>query len=120
MNLSAGITFLMLSPLNCIVTTVKLCHVTGATAPTTPASRVVASALWFVTVAVYAAFTGNMVAILAVEKRTLPFSSLEEMVQQKDYTWGTEDGIVQMMVFQVRSDDWSIDPGHRSGDMSIL
>ncbi|KAI0208463.1 Glutamate receptor ionotropic, delta-1 [Lamellibrachia satsuma] len=72
----------------------------SATAPTTPASRVVASALWFVTVAVYAAFTGNMVAILAVEKRTLPFSSLEEMVQQKDYTWGTEDGIVQMMVFQ--------------------
>ena len=49
----------------------------------------------------YAAFTGNMVAILAVEKRVLPFTSLEEMVKQGDYMWGTEDGMVQMMVFQV-------------------
>lgn len=77
---------------------------TGVTPPATLASRLVASALCFVTVAVYAAFTGNMIAILAVEKRALPFSTLEEMVQQTDYTWGTEDGIVQMMVFQVGSE----------------
>jgi len=71
--------------------------------PATSAGRLVASSLSVVSVVLYAAFTGNMIAILAVEKRTLPFSSLEEMVQQMDYTWGTEDGITQLMLFQVGS-----------------
>ena len=78
-------------------------NVPGANPPATSAGRFVASSLSLVSVVVYAAYTSNMIAILAVEKRTLPFTTLEEMVQQTDYTWGTEDGITQMMLFQVGS-----------------
>ena len=47
-------------------------------------------------------FAGNLIAFLAVTKIPLPFETLAEMTSQSEYKYGVEDGIIQMMLFQVR------------------
>ena len=51
--------------------------------------------------AVVAVFVANLVAFLAVTETSLPFRTLQEMTSQSEYKYGVEDGIVQMMLFQV-------------------
>ena len=51
--------------------------------------------------AVVVVFVANLVAFLAVTETSLPFRTLQEMTSQSEYKYGVEDGIVQMMLFQV-------------------
>ncbi len=46
-------------------------------------------------------YTSNLIAFLAVDITSKPFDSLRELVEQDEYQYGVEDGIIQMMLFKV-------------------
>lgn len=52
-------------------------------------SRVLVACWWAVTVVVAAAYSGSLVAHLSLARPHLPFRSLEDVVKQQEYTWGT-------------------------------
>ncbi len=64
-------------------------------------SQILAGAWWLVAITLYAVYTSNLIAFLAVEITSKPFNSLRELVEQDEYQYGLEDGIVQMMLFKV-------------------
>ena len=48
-----------------------------------------------------ATYSGNLIAFLTVNKSTLAFNTLEEMVKQSSYEWGTTGGTYWVAVFEV-------------------
>ena len=63
--------------------------------------RILAGAWWLVAIILYAVYTSNLIAFLAVDITSKPFNSLRELVEQGEYQYGVEDGIIQMMLFKV-------------------
>lgn len=60
------------------------------------------SAWWLFCIIMAATYSGNLIAFLTVAKDKAPFDTLDEMVQQDDYTYGTIDESVWTMLFEVR------------------
>ncbi len=72
--------------------------------PIVPVGQILAGAWWLVAIILYAVYTSNLIAFLAVDITLKPFNSLEELVEQAEYQYGVEDGIVQMMLFKASLD----------------
>ena len=69
--------------------------------PALGCGRVVAGSWWMLVIIVYGIYTGNLIAFLSITLLKLPFETLEQMTAQTDYVYGTEEGLVHQMLFQV-------------------
>lgn len=81
------------------------CHpyIAGAKfTPTTSASKVILSVWWVMAMVMVTAYISNLVALLTVTLNSMPFRTLEEMINQDEYTWGTLPGSHMFMTFEVR------------------
>ncbi|CAD5116451.1 DgyrCDS5337 [Dimorphilus gyrociliatus] len=65
--------------------------------------RYIVGTWWIFVLVIVATYTGNLIAFLTTNIPKLPFSTLEQMAQQKEYAYGLQDGIVQMMLFKTSS-----------------
>ena len=63
--------------------------------------RILLMSWWIACVVLYAAYMANNIAYLSVDTNTMPFQTLAEMAQQTEYNYGTEDGAIAMLVFEV-------------------
>ncbi|VDI36281.1 Hypothetical predicted protein [Mytilus galloprovincialis] len=61
----------------------------GEPLPVSLAGRTLVSCWWIFCIVSIAVYSGNLTASFAVHKTKLPFTSLEEMVEQKEFKWGT-------------------------------
>ncbi len=57
--------------------------------PACGSHRLVVAFFWLYVIIIGATYSGNLVAFLATEKASFPFNSLQEMVEQNKYTFGT-------------------------------
>ena len=48
-------------------------------------ARLMIAFFWFGFIGIVATYSGNLFAFLAIQKVKLPFSTLEEFIQQKNY-----------------------------------
>ncbi|KAL5004040.1 hypothetical protein ScPMuIL_017496 [Solemya velum] len=64
----------------------------GVYMPKRQSSRTLVAFWWLFCTAVVGYYLADLTASLSVAKFTMPFESLEEMVQQTDFTWGTIKG----------------------------
>ena len=51
--------------------------------------RTILTSWWLFCIILAATYSGNFVAFLTVDKEKLPFTNIEELVRQSDYTFGT-------------------------------
>ena len=65
------------------------------------AGRILVSTWCLYSIVVTAIYSGNLIAFLTVPVTDLPFSTLEEMVEQTQYTYGTTGGTYLQVLFQV-------------------
>ena len=55
----------------------------------------------FISVALYATYTANLTAFLAVKRTTMPFDTLSEMASQTEYQYGADPYAAAMLIFKV-------------------
>ncbi|KAK7502747.1 hypothetical protein BaRGS_00005997 [Batillaria attramentaria] len=67
--------------------------------PKRGSGRMFLSAWWLFSIVMAATYSGNLIAFLTVTKDKAPFDTLEDMVQQDDYTYGTIDESVWTTLF---------------------
>ncbi|XP_063399028.1 glutamate receptor ionotropic, kainate glr-3-like [Mytilus trossulus] len=72
----------------------------GEPLPVSLAGRTIVSGWWIFCIVSIAVYSGNLTASLAVHKTKLPFTSLEEMVKQKEFKWGTLGSSAFQTVFK--------------------
>nr|KAG5710676.1 hypothetical protein BaRGS_035078 [Batillaria attramentaria] len=60
-----------------------------------------AQAWWLFSIVMAATYSGNLIAFLTVTKDKAPFDTLEEMVRQDQYTYGTIDQSMWTMLFEM-------------------
>ena len=53
-----------------------------------PASRMLVSCYWIFTITIIAAYSGNLIAFLTVQKLKLPLNNLEELAVNPEYQAG--------------------------------
>ena len=63
--------------------------------------RYVIGAWWIFSIAVVNTYTGNLIAFLAVDKHISPFTSLEELAYDSDFTYGILGGTNYVTYFEV-------------------
>ena len=69
----------------------------------TASVRTVIGFWWVYCVIIGATYSGNLIAFLAVDKYSPPFETLEDIVAQNEYSFGTLGESVWEIIFQVRS-----------------
>ena len=69
----------------------------------TASVRTVIGFWWVYCVIIGATYSGNLIAFLAVDKYSPPFETLEDIVAQNEYRFGTLGESVWEIIFQVRS-----------------
>ncbi|XP_052067296.1 glutamate receptor ionotropic, kainate glr-3-like [Mytilus californianus] len=72
----------------------------GEPLPASLAGRTLVSCWWIFCIVSIAVYSGNLTASLTIHKTKLPFTSLEEMVNQNEYKWGTLGSSVFQTVFE--------------------
>ena len=60
------------------------------------------SSWWIFSIVLAATYSGNLIAFLTVNKDKPPFNTLQAMVEQDEYRYGTIDQSMWTMLFQVR------------------
>lgn len=75
----------------------------GVHLPQSQTGRTIVSAWWLYSIVVVGTYSGNLIAFLTVTKDVVPFDTLEEMLEQTDYTWGTVAGTAWVTMFSVSS-----------------
>ena len=70
--------------------------------PVTMSLRFLVGFWWFFVIVVMATYTGNLIAVLAVPKSTLPVQTLAELAAQTQYKYGVMDGSALHTLFMVR------------------
>ena len=60
---------------------------------------------WLFSIVMGATYSGNLIAFLTVQLETQPFHSLEEMLDQDTYIWGTVDKTATYRLLMVRVGD---------------
>ncbi|KAK7502748.1 hypothetical protein BaRGS_00005998 [Batillaria attramentaria] len=71
--------------------------------PKRGSGRMFLSAWWLFSIVMAATYSGNLIAFLTVTKDKAPFDTLEEMVRQDQYTYGTIDQSMWTMLFEFSS-----------------
>lgn len=69
--------------------------------PNHHSGRVFMSAWWLYCIILGAVYTGNLIAFLSVIKIKYPYNTLDEMVEQNEYTFGTLGGTYQELSLKV-------------------
>ncbi|XP_050395123.2 probable glutamate receptor [Patella vulgata] len=99
--------------------------------PEAMAGRIFLSCWWIFCIILAASYSGTLVATLTVTKDKLPFDTLSEMVNQKEYTWGTFSQTLYVPLFSETDDQifqqvWSgivrenqTNPNILSGDADV-
>ncbi|KAK7480358.1 hypothetical protein BaRGS_00028405 [Batillaria attramentaria] len=72
----------------------------GARLPDSQSGRTMVSAFWLFSIVMAAVYGGNLIAFLTVKKDQAPFQTLQGLVQQDDYHWGTTGGAFYITIFQ--------------------
>ncbi|KAK7480388.1 hypothetical protein BaRGS_00028435, partial [Batillaria attramentaria] len=72
----------------------------GARLPDSQTGRTMVSAFWLFSMVMAATYSSNLIAFLAVTKDEAPFQTLEGLVEQDYYYWGTTGGAFTVTVFQ--------------------
>ena len=79
------------------------CYFTGLHGPQQYWSeRFILFSYWITIIILTAAYSGNLTASLAVKKTNMPFNSLRELADSKDYYLGVYDGDVIQGLLQVK------------------
>ena len=65
-------------------------------------SRIIVFSYWFMAIMMTAVYTGNLTAALAIPVTSLPFNTLDELVQNSEYTFQVIDGTVAYQLLIVR------------------
>ena len=73
----------------------------GENLPTSTAGRTIISSWWIFCIISIAVYSGNLTATLAVNKQKLPFTTVDEMIKQKVYKWGTLGNSAYPSIFKV-------------------
>ena len=68
--------------------------------PMAQSGRMIVGAFWFLSVAVVATYTGNLIAFLAVNTIRMPFDTLQSMIQQTSVKYGPTSGVALVMLFR--------------------
>ena len=82
----------------------------GTSTPASSVTRIVVSFWWLTVIVIYAVYTGNLTAFLAVKKVNMPIKTLEDLASSVDISIGVQNGIVQMTLLKVRSLKWILLP----------
>uniref|UniRef100_A0A8W8MHM2 Uncharacterized protein n=1 Tax=Magallana gigas TaxID=29159 RepID=A0A8W8MHM2_MAGGI len=61
----------------------------GESVPKSPSGRTFVSAFWLISIVLVGTYSGNLIAFLTVPLDKPPFNSLDEMIAQSEYKWGT-------------------------------
>ena len=69
----------------------------------TASVRTVIGFWWVYCVIIGATYSANLIAFLAVDKYSPPFETIEDIVAQNEYSFGTLGESVWEIIFQVRS-----------------
>ncbi|XP_062567755.1 glutamate receptor ionotropic, kainate glr-3-like [Saccostrea cucullata] len=64
----------------------------GESVPKSPSGRTLISAFWLFSIVLVGTYSGNLIAFLTVPLDKPPFNSLDEMIVQSEYKWGTIGG----------------------------
>ena len=67
--------------------------------PKSIGSRIIFLASFFCGVLIYTAYSAKLISFLSVTKATLPFSSMQELLDRKDYSVGTVKGSSMVSFF---------------------
>lgn len=64
--------------------------------------RTILTSWWIFCIILAAAYSGNFVAFLTVYKEKLPFSNIEDLIQQDTYKWGTLGSSIYETILKVQ------------------
>ena len=78
----------------------------GTSTPASSVTRIVVSFWWLTVIVIYAVYTGNLTAFLAVKKVNIPIKTLDDLASSVDIRVGVQNGIVQMTLLKVSSLKW--------------
>ena len=79
-----------------------MCFEGSQWSPRLNATRIMVACWWFFVIVVAATYTGNLTAVLAVPKTVYPVQSLQELVEQSTYKYGTTSGTAIYTLIGVR------------------
>lgn len=74
----------------------------GESVPKSPSGRTLVSAFWLFSIVLVGTYSGNLIAFLTVPLDKPPFNSLDEMIAQSEYKWGTIGASFYVTWFNVR------------------
>jgi hypothetical protein len=80
----------------------------GTDLPASLTGRTMISFYWLFSMVVVATYCGNMIAFLSVTKDTLPFDTLDELLDQDEYIWGTVGQTLWVLVWSVSIEMYNI------------
>ena len=83
------------------LTTTCVIHTGCRQLPKRGSGRLFLSSWWVFSIILAATYSGNLIAFLTVTKDKSPFDTLEEMVKQDEYRYGTIDQSMWTMLFEV-------------------
>ena len=69
--------------------------------PDSQSGRFIVGFWWMYCIVVMATYSGNLIAYLTVTKTTLPFDSLDDMINQNKFKFGTLGGTITEYKLQV-------------------
>ncbi|ESO85423.1 hypothetical protein LOTGIDRAFT_107877 [Lottia gigantea] len=72
----------------------------GEHLPDSQAGRTMISTWWLFSIIMAATYSGNLIAFLTVTKDTAPFETLDQLIDNGDYTWGLLGGSNNQMEFE--------------------
>ena len=70
--------------------------------PVASSVRIIVSFWWLFCIVIMATYSGNLIAFLAIDKRTPPFETLHHLADQEEFTFGTLGGSGWLDIFQVK------------------
>lgn len=71
--------------------------------PMSKSGRIILITFSYLAIILSATYTGNLVASFMVTDNEAPISTLEDLVAQNQYTWGTLSGISLTNILQVHT-----------------
>ncbi|XP_067681602.1 glutamate receptor-like [Haliotis asinina] len=71
----------------------------GSLRPKSCSGRVLVSSWWLFCLVFAAMYSATLTVSFCVQRKVVPFTSLEQLVQDSDYTWGMFDGSINTLLF---------------------
>ena len=75
----------------------------GILLPEASSGRLIVAFFWIFSIVSFATYTGNLIAFLTVSKEDIGIHTLDDLAGQSDLSFGTVEGIIQLMLFKVNT-----------------